>query len=123
MIRKSAIRRAPIKRKGRSASEYARIYHSKKRVLFVKSLPCQMCFVVGRSVNAHVGGNGKGMGRKANYDQIAAMCGKCHYAYDNSEAPYERDGSHGEWNRMLVLCAADRTQRLWLEHIECLKTN
>ena len=56
------------------------------------------------------------MSRKANYDQIAALCHRCHTDYDNGEGLYERGTDSGQWNRMLVLCAADRTQRLWLEH-------
>jgi hypothetical protein len=106
------IARSRLKKHARKPSEFARIYGSKERVEFVKSLPCQMCFIVGQTVNAHVGKEGKGMQRKANYDQIAALCPRCHSAYDNHEEPYA-DG----WNRMLVLCAMDRTERLWQESI------
>lgn len=110
---KKAIRKVNPKRR---KSEYARAYHSKARSAFVASLPCQMCFRVGPSDNAHVGKEGKGAGRKANYNQIAALCRTCHSAFDNGWFPFERGTPGGQWNRMLVLCAADRTEKLWLEH-------
>lgn len=61
----------------RRASEFARCYLSDERVAFVRSLPCVTC---GRtpSDNAHVGPNGAGAGRKANYDQIVNLCRVCH---------------------------------------------
>ena len=113
---RTPIRRTAIRRKPRKPSEYARIYGSRTRALFVKSLPCQMCFRVGPSDNAHVGREGKGMGRKANYDQIAALCRRCHTDYDNGDMIYDRGTDSGKWNRMLVLCAADRTEKLWQSH-------
>lgn len=61
------------RRKPRKPSEFARIYHSKQRVEFVKSLPCAACGVVGYSENAHI--ETGGMGRKADFDKIVPLCG------------------------------------------------
>lgn len=55
----------------RRKSEFARCYHSKERVKFVRSLACCVCSAR-PSENAHIV-NG-GMGRKADYDQIAPLC-------------------------------------------------
>lgn len=82
----AGIKRSPVKRinRKRKASEFARCYHSKERVAFVKSLPCILkpnwygCR--GPSDNAHVGLKGKGAGRKADYDQIAPMCRGHHHS-------------------------------------------
>lgn len=125
MIRKSAIRRTPIKRKGRSASEYARIYGSPSRVKFVKSLPCCACGVVGWSVNAHLTPIGeKGTGYKGHHRFIAPLCNRrgwfwpirsCHILYD--DYPSEFQVSYPDFDPEK---ASAETQRLWLEHIECL---
>lgn len=75
-------RRKPLKRSAipprnpkRRRSEFARCYHSKERVEFVKRMPCIRCGLHGYSDNAHVGRKGAGAGRKADYDQIAPLCG------------------------------------------------
>lgn len=69
------IRRTAVKKinPARKRKEFARCYHSKERVEFVKSLPCSVCGVVGYSENAHIK-NG-GTGRKADYAQIVPLCG------------------------------------------------
>ena len=69
--------RKRIKRKPRSPSEFARIYGSKARVEWVKMQACRACGAR-PSVNAHIGHEGAGAGRKANYDQIAPLCHTCH---------------------------------------------
>lgn len=61
----------------RRKKAFARAYGSKERVEFVKSLPCLVCGC-SPSENAHVGKEGAGAGRKANADQIAALCSRCH---------------------------------------------
>lgn len=118
MIRKPPLRRAsePMKRGGRikpkprSAGEFARIYGSRERVAFVKSLPCaalvlhQVCD--GPIDNAHT--QTGGMGRKANADTIAPMCRKHHREYD------ERRGILAfPWARFLIVGVAAETERLW----------
>lgn len=65
----------PIKAKKRSASDFARVYGSKARVEFVKSLPCVACNAT-PSDNAHI--KSGGMGRKADYTDIVPLCSKCH---------------------------------------------
>lgn len=68
--------RKPVKRvnRKRKASEFARTYHSKARVAFVRSLPCAACGIEGLSANAHIGNEGSGAGMKANADQIGPLC-------------------------------------------------
>jgi len=72
-LRRSArlARSAPVKRRGRSAKAFARIYHSDERVAFVASLPCIVC----RSFpcdNMHI--KGDGVARKAGYQWIVPCC-------------------------------------------------
>jgi hypothetical protein len=69
--RRTSVRKVNPKRR---KSEFARAYHSKARVEFVKSLPCVVPWPHFGSENAHVGNKGKGTGRKADYDQIVPMC-------------------------------------------------
>ena len=70
-----------IRKKKRKPSEFARIYGSKERVEFIKSLPCAACLAVGFSQNAHLLGNG-GAGRKKSYTTVGPLCGGCHEQYD-----------------------------------------
>ena len=72
-------RRTPVKRanRARKASEFARTYHSKERVAFVKSLPCCVCFYShDPSDNAHI--KTGGTGRKADAKYIVPLCRTCH---------------------------------------------
>lgn len=75
-IARSGETRTPRKRKPRTASEFARIYHSRKRVLWVKARRCiaarHACVCVGEMQNAHTE-NG-GMGRKGPYTSIVPAC-------------------------------------------------
>ncbi len=59
----------------RKASEFARCYGSKERVLFVKALPCVACDRA-PCENHHIR-NG-GAGRKADYDKIIPLCTSHH---------------------------------------------
>jgi hypothetical protein len=117
-------RKTPLKRGGRlkpvnrkrRTSEFARCYHSKERVAFVKSLPCACCTdrLTGCD-NAHTR-NG-GAGRKGDYTTIVPLCRGargCHRLHHD----------HG-WSRLDVLRKtiglppvdwereAARTQDLW----------
>lgn len=78
------MRRSPIRRKKRTASAFARIYGSRERVEWVKSLPCVVCSY-GPSENAHTE-NG-GMGRKADYTTIVPLCHAHHMDYDEECFP------------------------------------
>ena len=69
-IKPSGTRLNPVNQK-RKASAFARAYHSKERVAFVKALPCVVCHQT-PSDNAHIE-NG-GMGRKADYTTIVPLC-------------------------------------------------
>lgn len=81
------MKRTPLKRKTalkaktrprakpRSNLEFQRVYGSKRRVEFIKHLPCAVC---GKTPceNAHT--KSGGMGRKADYTTIVPLCRKCH---------------------------------------------
>lgn len=76
--RKASLRPKVVNpRKTRSRDEFARVYGSKERVAWVKSLPCAAC-QRSNCQNAHTE-NG-GMGRKADYDTIVPLCPDCHAA-------------------------------------------
>lgn len=94
-------KRKRVKAWKRKPSEFKRIYGSKQRVLFVKTLPCAACGVVGYSENAHVLGTG-GLSRKAAYETIAPLCGPylssspilgiiegCHQYYDEDRGGFD----------------------------------
>lgn len=119
-------KRKAIKKKSRKPSEFRRIYGSKERVEFVKSLPCAACGVVGYSENAHVAPpREKGTGYKAGYEWIAPLCGNrsritpgaltitfgCHGTYDKER--WRFDAAFPDFN---AETAAASTQKLWLEH-------
>jgi hypothetical protein len=90
MKRSQPMKRAGrIKPKPRTRSEFARIYGSKARVEWVKSLPCLIC---GRGPcdNAHTE-NG-GMGRKGDAASIVPLC--C-MGMDDPHSPGYLRGHHG----------------------------
>lgn len=110
----------------RRKSEFARTYHSKERVAFVRGLKCSACGVVGYSENAHVLGNG-GMSRKADYTTIAPLCGTldgvrtgnviihsigCHRVFDEYQEVFNR--RYPDFNPEKA--AAD-CESAWLLHI------
>jgi hypothetical protein len=64
-------KRKPKANKGRTAIEFQRIYGSKRRVEFVKNLPCIIC-AKKPCENAHT--TSGGMGRKADYTSIVPLC-------------------------------------------------
>lgn len=93
MKRGKGLSRVPIPRKARTpikavnrkrkASEFARCYHSKERVEFVKALPCAVTGILGSEYspveNAHVTDDGtKGAGQKSGYRCIAPMLKRLH---------------------------------------------
>lgn len=90
-----------IARKRRSGKEFARIHGSHDRAEWITSMPCWECGAVGFTVQAHVGKEGKGAGRKANADQIANLCCSrpgvmgCHEKYDERKAPFDDERHRG----------------------------
>lgn len=90
----------------RRQSEFARAYHSKERVEWVKSLPCCVCSTV-PSDNAHVG-NG-GAGRKAGYESIVPLCREHHRELHNIGIQ-----SFNERHWIWLHIVADTTQAVWL---------
>lgn len=130
----SPLRRTPLKRgkplnrvnRKRRQSEFARTYHSKERVEFVKALPCIVCGH-GPCDNAHI--ETGGMGRKADYTKIVPLCSM---PMDHPWSPGYPKGHHGEFHRVgrdsfvksyvhhsidLEKAAAE-TERLWLQRQE-----
>ena len=60
----------------RTAAEKRRIYGTKERIAWFKTLPCVICGTPGPCDMAHsVSG---GMGRKADYTTLVPLCGVCH---------------------------------------------
>jgi hypothetical protein len=80
----------------RKLSEFARCYHSRARVLFVKNLPCVVCGLM-RCDNAHI--EGGGAGRKADYDKIIPLC--C-VPSDHPCSPGYARGHHGLFHQIGV---------------------
>lgn len=120
-MKRSPIARSapPRKRKRRTAAEerakFAREFGSQERHDWIQTLPCCACGVVGYSENAHVGNKGAGTGRKADYDQIAPLCGPrgCHQqSHDDGQQSFER-----EYGIDLLACAAE-CERAWQERGE-----
>lgn len=91
-------KRKAVKRRNpkRQRSEFARCYHSKERVAFVKALPCIVCGH-GPCDNAHI--ESDGMGRKAHYTKIVPLC--CMPSDAPNSPGYER-GHHGRMHRLGV---------------------
>ncbi len=109
------IKRSRIKPKKRSASEFARIYGSRARVAWVKSLPCCYCAALhtlfaivakGDSHNAHTVTGG--MGRKAGYDTIVPLCAEHHRRYDQRQFPLDDEAT-----RDALKAHAARIQQMW----------
>ena len=76
---KTTRKRQRVRRK----SEFARCYHSRSRVQFVKVMGCSTCgWESGEPIeNAHTGTR-SGAGRKAGYETIVPFCRSCHREYD-----------------------------------------
>lgn len=122
-------RRSPIKRgkpprkvnTARKAKEFARCYHSKERVQFIKSLPCVVCwpsvYRLGAcmtcspptSDNAHSVGDGAG--RKAGYQTIVPLCRDHHIRYDQHREPFDI-----EEGREAIQANAPIIEHLWQSH-------
>lgn len=90
----------------RRTREYARTYHSKARVEFIKSMPCAYCRARD-CVNAHT--TGGGMSRKGDYTTIAPLCHRCHSAYDEHRFPF-----NSPLARTGIAFAAEYAERAWL---------
>lgn len=107
--RRTLLARSPIKRKARKPSEFARVYHSRARVEWIKSLPCVITGEYGDIENAHVK-NG-GMGRKADYIWIVPMKRRVH-------ALYHKVGqlTLQEQHDIDLELAAIATEQAWLAH-------
>ena len=114
--RKTRIKASNAKRR---MSEFARCYHSRERVRFVKGLPCFYCNALspflgdatrGRCDNAHV--ETDGAGRKASYDKIVPLCRSHHAWYDEHRAPFDRPEVREAFKPL-----ARVTEELWQSHL------
>jgi hypothetical protein len=107
--------RKPMKKRKPSAKETARSMGTLARRLFVASLPCAACGIVGYSVSAHLLGNG-GIGRKKDHTTTGPLCRArgilpgCHNMYD--ERRYLFDSMYPEFNAVEV---AAETERAWVQ--------
>jgi hypothetical protein len=99
----------------RRVSEFARCFHSKARVAFVKTLPCandaKWALCMGPIENAHIETGGTGY--RADYTSIIPLCKQHHW----------RSHAHG-WIALPRLdtpekreAAAARTEKLWAAHL------
>ena len=120
-------RRKPLLKSGkpkavnrkRKAKNFARAYHSKARVEFVKSLPCTYCWGLspffamapGTSHNAHTVGGGTS--RKADYTTIIPLCASHHTRYDEHQPPFDKAKI-----RSAMVRAATVVERMWQAHLE-----
>lgn len=105
-------KRKPVRKKNakRRESEFARCYHSKARVLFVKSLPCFATGKRGQSDNAHVTRDGsEGMGRKGGYRCIAPLTREAHRLLDTNPARFTERFGEFDFDAM-----AAWTEEQWL---------
>lgn len=103
------IRKTRLKPKARSAAEFRRIYGSRARVSWVKSLHCLVSWCREQPSENHHIENG-GTGRKADFDKIVPMCLMHHDQYhDIGRESFER-----VYHLDLRIQAAE-TERLWSE--------
>jgi hypothetical protein len=105
------------RRKPRTRSEFARIYGSKKRVAWVKSLPCAVrdsspisALVCDDRIQNHHITTG-GMGRKANADQIIPLCAFHHMILHDMGAT-----EFAARYRVDLKAVAARTEAAWQRH-------
>ena len=116
IARKTRIKASNAKRR---TSEFARCYHSRERVRFVKGLPCLVCNALspfigettrGRSDNAHV--ETDGAGRKADYDRIIPLCRSHHTRYDEHRHPFDDEAARDAAKGMAAVVEA-----AWQSHL------
>lgn len=123
--KKKAPKRPKARNVKRHTTEWARKYGSEARVLFVKSLACCACGVVGYSEVAHIG-NG-GAGRKADARYTVPLCGARYGTRLGS--PWKTEGCHAKSHRIGIRtfermhhldlpALAEETERSWQAHLE-----
>lgn len=104
--------RKAVRKSKRKPSEFARIYGSKARVEWVKSLPCSAprCGFEHWTVEGHHIETG-GTGYKADYTKIIPLCSQHHrFLHDIGRESFE-----ARYGFKLETLAAE-TERLWKEH-------
>ncbi len=96
-----------IKPKKRSASEFARIFHSGERVIWISMRCCVACGIRGCE-NAHIAG--EGMGRKGGYAKVIPLCPACHRLQHRIGA-----GSFAIRYNLDLRAIAAATERAWVD--------
>ena len=103
----------------RRPGEFARIYHSRERVAFVATLPCAACGRIEPTGNHNAHTKSEGTGRKAGYQNIIALCPRCHTKQHNlgwsRVVPFDAPTT-SYINGWLILRAA-HTERQWQDHV------
>lgn len=101
------VRKVNVKRR---QSEFARCFHSKARVQFVKQLRCAGCGNGGPCDNHHI--RNDGAGRKADYTQIIPLCRDCHWEWhDLGRATFQSN------HVMNAAELAAWTEQEWQSHV------
>lgn len=114
--RKTALRKTAIKRKPRSAKQFARIYGSPERAAWITSMPCMWAGAglgpcLGETVQAHVRSDGHG--RKADARWIVPMCSLGHHPqFDQYTPPFNR----GNWAREAAYRYAAQVEQCWQQY-------
>lgn len=98
----------------RQAKRLARTHGPVEFREWIKTQPCASCGVVGYSVNAHIGKDGKGTSRKANWDQVAPLCCSRFVSWAWTEGCHEAFDAHTLTINVPRLLAA--TQTNWQSH-------
>lgn len=110
----SSVRRPSAKKpkgkKKRSASEFNRIYGSKKRVEWVSWQPCAVCDTTGPWPRHGHHIEAGGTGYKADYTKIVPLCTDCHAEVHEGRETFEAV------NGVTLDQLAAETQSAWLEH-------
>lgn len=108
----------PVKRvrPDRKAQRFREAYHSKRRVEFVKRLPCIVCKISlydegHPCVNAHTGAHP--LGKKGPYTSIVPLCPFHHLQLDDRCGPEEFERVHN----VSLEYARTITQTQWLAHL------
>lgn len=95
-------RRKRLAPKRRSAADYARIYGSRRRVQWIKAMPCAACGHISADGNHNHHTENGGMGRKAGYATIVPLC------------PYHHEASNlARLDHAALRRTAAAIERLW----------
>lgn len=80
---------------------------------WIRAQPCIACHHLGHSVQAHIGKKGKGTSRKADWDQVVALCASRIVAGKSVEGCHEK--AHRGAIVLDVPSLLRQTQQAWRE--------